>query len=188
MGTITANVMMTLNGVAGQPERWQFEYSSPEMHGLMGRQLASSTALLLGRRTYEDFVRYWPTPGAAGNPMSPVMNGLRKYVVSTTLRSAQWNNAEVVAGNVADRLRPLRAEPAGALNIIGSPTLVRSLLAAGLIDRVSLMVFPVVATGQPLFEGPASETGLELTHCQELPHGVLHLDYCPVRIDREGSS
>ena len=48
MGTITANVMMTLNGVAGQPERWHFEYSSPEMHGLMGRQLASSTALLLG--------------------------------------------------------------------------------------------------------------------------------------------
>ena len=68
MGAITANVMMTLNGVAGRPETWQFAYASPEMQELMERQLSSSTALLLGRVTYEEFVRYWPTAAAAGNP------------------------------------------------------------------------------------------------------------------------
>jgi dihydrofolate reductase len=189
MGTITANVMMTLNGVAGQPETWQFAYSSPEMQGLIGRQLSSSTALLLGRRTYEEFARYWPTNRAEGNPMSPAMNGLKKYVVSATLEHAEWNNSEIVAGDVASRLRSLRAEPEGDLSIVGSPTLVRSLLDAGLIDRLSLMVFPIVVeAGQRLFEGPASRTGLKLTRCHPLPRGVLQLDYSPIATDEEQSA
>lgn len=189
MGTITANVMMTLNGIAGRPEGWQFAYGSPEMQGLIEQQLSSSTALLLGRRTYEEFALYWPTTMAEGNPMRPAMNGLKKYVVSTTLEHAEWNNSEIVAGDIASRLRSLRAEPEDALSIVGSPTLVRSLLEAGLIDRLSLMVFPIVVeAGQRLFEGPASRTGLELTRCHPLPRGVLHLDYSPVAAGEEQSA
>ena len=117
------------------------------------------------------------------------MNGLKKYVVSTTLTQAEWNDSEIVSGNVVGRLRSLRAVPGSALSIVGSPTLVRSLLAAGLIDRLSLMVFPlVVETGQRLFESPASRTGLELARCHQLPRGVLQLDYRPVAAEEVKSA
>ena len=86
MGTITANTMITVNGVAEAPETWQFAHFSPEMAGVMLEQLSRSSGLVLGRRTYEDFVGYWLHVSAAENPMAAPINELPKYVVSNTLR------------------------------------------------------------------------------------------------------
>lgn len=176
MGTINANTMMTLNGVAGRPENWQGDYMSPQMMGLIAGALQTCSGLVLGRRTYDEFVRYWPEVDPTENPMAPLMNGLPKYVVTTTMKSAEWNNTQVVSDTEA--LASVRASTEGVLNIIGSPTLVRSLLEAGMVDELSLMVFPtVVNDGIPLFAGAETRTKLELQHCSELPLGVLHLTY-----------
>jgi dihydrofolate reductase len=180
MGTITANTMITVNGVAEAPETWQFEYFSPEMAGVILDQLSRSSGLVLGRRTYEEFVGYWPHVSAAENPMAPAINELPKYVVSNTLSATDWTPSKVVAGDVTAQLRELRDDADGELSIIGSPTLVRSLLGERLIDRLSLMVFPVVVeSGRSLFDGATTRAGLELLHADTLPNGVLHLAYQP---------
>lgn len=180
MGTITANTMVTVNGVAEAPETWQFAYFSPEMAGVMLEQLSRSSGLVLGRRTYEDFAGYWPHVSAAENPMAAPINELPKYVVSNTLRTTEWMPSQVVAGDVTAQLRGLRDEADGDLSIIGSPTLVRSLLDERLIDRLSLMVFPlVVESGRGLFDGVTTRAGLDLVHADTLPNGVLHLAYEP---------
>src|SRR5687768_11440583 len=137
MGTITANTMVTINGVAEAPESWQFPYSSPEMAGVILDQLSRSAGLLLGRRTYEEFVSYWPQVSPADNPMAPAMNSLPKYVVSSTPRSTDWTPSQLVTGDVTAQLQDLRDSIDGELSIIGSPTLVRSLLDEGLVDRLS---------------------------------------------------
>jgi dihydrofolate reductase len=87
-----------------------------------------------------------------------------------------------VAGDVTAQLQDLRDSVDGELSIIGSPTLVRSLLDEGLVDRISLMVFPIVVeTGRPLFDATTIRTGLELIHADTLPNGVLHVAYQPIR-------
>lgn len=181
MGAITANTMMTLNGVAGRPEAWQFNYASPPMMRVIAESLQSSAGLLLGRRTYEEFAQYWPHIGAEDNPMAPAMNGLPKFVVASTLAETSWENATLLPGaELANAIADLKVDITGVLNIIGSPTLVRSLLDLGLLDRLDLMVYPLVAEeGIRLFDGATTRTGLSLVACSELPNGVLHLTYEP---------
>jgi dihydrofolate reductase len=130
--------------------------------------------------TYQEFAQYWPTDQARDNPFAHAMNGLPKYVVSTTLAQADWNNSTIISGDVPRRLSQLKNDTTGDINLVGSPTLVGSLLDEDLIDQLSIMVFPlVIGSGRRLFENAARRTGLELTGCHQLPHGVLHLDYRP---------
>lgn len=190
-GSIAANVMVTLNGVAGRPESWQFAYASPEMMAVIGRSLGESKALLLGRRTYEEFVGYWPHVSAAENPMSPAMNELTKYVVTSTKAVPSWANTELVYGQgQLEQVCSLRDQLGGEMSIIGSPNLVRSLLEARMLDRLSLMVFPlIVESGDQLFEGIGSRNELELVSSVQLPKGVLHLEYRPMaRAGEESAS
>lgn len=183
VGAIAANTMMTLNGVAGRPEAWQFDYASPPMMRVIAESLQASAGLLLGRRTYEEFVQYWPHVSPEDNPMAPAMNGLPKFVVSSTLAETSWENSTLVPGaGLANAITDLKADVTGVLNIIGSPTLVRSLLDLGLLDRLDLMVYPLVAKeGIRLFDGATTRTGLSLIACSELPLGVLHLTFEPAR-------
>lgn len=181
MGDIVANTMVTLNGVAGSPETWQFDYVSEPMMQVMAESLHSSAGLLLGRRTYEEFAHYWPDADPRQNPMAPAMNGLPKYVVTSTLNAADWSNTQLVSGSdgLVD-LKELKTTTQGTLSIIGSPTLVRTLTEAGMVDEIRLMVYPLVLDeGIRLFEGAFQRTSLTLTRCAELPKGVLHLTYVP---------
>jgi dihydrofolate reductase len=181
MGDIVANTMVTLNGVAGRPETWQFDYVSDSMMQVVAESLGSSAGLLLGRRTYEEFAHYWPGADPNENPLAPVMNSMAKFVVSSTLTAADWINTHIVSGSDGlVELKELKAATHGTLSIIGSPTLVRSLTEAGMVDQLSLMVYPlVVDEGIRLFEGASQRSALELTECAELPNGVLHLTYVP---------
>src|SRR5262249_2540651 len=170
-------MFISLDGVIESPERWHFNRYSDEMGQDLGTRLESAGAMLLGRKTYEDFAAYWPQQGS-DVPFADINNNIRKYVISTTLKSANWKNTTVINGNVTAAVRQLKAESGGDLHVAGSATLVRWLLAAGLLDSVRLQVSPViVGSGLRLFPDGSTPAELVLVEAEPLPNGVLVLEY-----------
>jgi dihydrofolate reductase len=100
-GRISAGLLVTLDGVADGPEEWQMPYFHPEMGATIAAQLAAADVLLLGRRTYEESVGYWPHVTAADNPMAERMNTIPKLVASTTLDTVTWQNTALVDDDLA---------------------------------------------------------------------------------------
>jgi dihydrofolate reductase len=172
-------IFMSLDGVVESPDRWHFAYYSEEMGRELRTRLESAGAMLLGRVTYEEFAAYWPNqPGGA--PFVDLNNDIRKYVVSTTLDSAEWNNTTLIGRDVPEAIRELKRQPGGDLHVTGSPTLVRWLLHAGLLDELRVQLSPVVVgSGKRLFRDGGASIGLELVESTTLPHGVLALAYRP---------
>ena len=179
MRKIVANLFISLDGVVEAPEQWHFPYATDEMNEIIGAQAATAGALLLGRRTFEEFAAFWPHQGA-DNPMAAVLNSAPKLVASTTLPSAEvWANSTLVSGDVAAKLeQERRKDPDGGdISIIGSPTLVRSLLAAGSLDELRLLLHPiVVGSGARLFDVGA-RVPLALLDSRPIDSGVLYLTY-----------
>lgn len=176
MGRIAASLFMTLDGVVGEPERWQAPYFNDEMGATLGRAMATSEGFLLGRVTYEEWAGFWPNQGDE-NPMAEAMNRARKYVVSTTLKSVDWENSTLLEGEVPQAVASLKENVGTDLQISGSTTLVRSLLEAGLLDELRLMIHPVVvASGRRLFEEGDSYR-LQLTESTAFSTGVLATTY-----------
>jgi dihydrofolate reductase len=135
--------------------------------------------LLLGRVTYEGLAAFWPNqPG--GTPMVDYINSVRKYVVSTTLEEVGWNNSTLIKGSAAEEIGELKRRPGKDITILGSAALVRSLLRDGLLDRLDLMVHPVVlGSGKRLFENEGNERTLELVESKTFGTGVVSLTYRP---------
>ena len=144
----------------------------------MGREMAEAMArpgdMLFGRRTWQDFITAWGGL-TDGNPFTTRMNATTKYVVSRTLEDADaWQNSVLLRGDAAGAVAELKAQPGGDLGIIGSVSLVRSLHAAGLIDRYTLLICPLtLGSGARLFEGPAPLTEFELTSSVTTTKGVI---------------
>lgn len=144
MRKITAVEMVSLDGVMESPEEWAADYSDDEMAAANASGMAESDALLLGRATYEGLAAYWPNQ-PEGDPMVDYINTVPKFVVSTTLdEPLEWNNSTLVNGNVVDEITELKQQSGKNITIIGSGTLVRSLLLDGLLDELQLMVHPVI--------------------------------------------
>ena len=176
MGSIKANLFISLDGVIESPESWHFPYFNDEMGAVVGAQMAAADATLLGRTTYDEFAGYWPGADPA-DPFTAAMNGARKYVVSSTLTEATWENSSVVSGDVAAELTALKQDT--HLGTTGSATLVRWLLEQGLVDELHLLVHPiVVGHGKKLFEDGAT-VPLQLVSSQTFQTGVVHLVYGP---------
>jgi dihydrofolate reductase len=180
MRKIVAGLHMSLDGVIESPERWSFDYYCEEVgQSIKSRRDATGT-LLLGRNTYQEFAALWP--GQSGE-VADFMNNTPKLVASTTLTSADWTGSTLLAGDVATALTALKQDPdlpAGNITITGSATLVRSLVSAGVIDELHLMVCPiVVGSGKRLFTD-AGRTPLRLAGSETFPTGVAHLTYQPV--------
>ena len=136
--------------------------------------------LLLGRRTYQEFAPSWSTRTAAEDPGAPFMNGAPKFVVSATLQTADWNNSTILGSYSADTIRELKDRLDGNIYVSGSGTLVRAMLADGLIDELHLFVYPLAhGTGQRLFSDGGPEIKLALTGSEAYSNGVLHLTYMP---------
>ncbi len=175
MGSIKAGLFISLDGVTEAPDTWQFGYFNEEMGNTVGSLMASNDAILLGRRTYDEFADYWPNADAS-DPMTKQMNSTPKYVVSNTLTKADWENTTVVGGDdVYDKLRALKASQ--NLGMTGSGTLVRSLLPEGLIDELHLLVHPLaLGSGKRLFDGSA-KVPLKLVGSATFSTGVVHLVY-----------
>jgi dihydrofolate reductase len=147
----------------------------------VGEGFATSDALLMGRVLYEEWAAFWPNQDPEENPVAATMNGVRKYVVSTTLEGPlEWDNASLIGENVAEEISELKRQPGEDIVISGSGALVRSLLADGIIDELRLMVHPVVVgSGKKLFEEGEKQTALELVDSQTFATGVVYLTYKP---------
>jgi dihydrofolate reductase len=178
MRKVVASEFMSLDGVMESPEKWQFPYFNDEMGEALGTQMFASDALLLGRATYEEFAVAWPS--RSGNPFSEYMNNVPKFVVSTTLRKAEWNNSTLIKENIAEEITKLKQQPGKNISITGSGTLVQSLMQADLIDEYQLLVCPVVVgSGKRLFEDEGDQKALKLVDSKIFSTGVVYLAYQP---------
>jgi dihydrofolate reductase len=169
MGKITATAFITLDNVVQDPHLWSGEFQSEDTGELNTAVLRDADAMLLGRATYEGFAAAWPS--RSGDYFSDRFNSMPKYVVSNTLETADWNNTTIVDG--VDRIRELKADQ--NLLIWGSPTLVQSLLDAGLVDELVLLYSPIVrGEGVRLYRDGQSHK-LRVTEATQLSGGMLAL-------------
>jgi dihydrofolate reductase len=178
MGKIVSNFFMSLDGVVEAPDQWHTPYFNEEMGAAIGRGMETNRAFLMGRVLYEEWAGYWPDKGD-DDPFAEFFNSIQKYVVSNSLQTATWNNTTIVSGEVPQQLQEIKDQTDGDIVISGSPTLVRSLLDAGLVDELRVLVHPiVVGNGTRLFEHSTSH-GLELVAHEVFSTGVLNLTYAP---------
>lgn len=178
MGRIVSNFFISLDGVVEAPEQWHFPYFDDQMGAAVERAMERSEGVLMGRRLYSEWSTFWPEQGDEG--FAGIINSTPKYVVSSTLTGAEWNNSTVVPGaEAATRLAELKASTAGDLTMSGSATLARWLLANGLLDELNLLVHPIaVGHGQRLFEDTPTHP-LTLVRSEVFGSGVLDLTYAP---------
>ena len=175
---IVANFFVSLDGVVEAPDQWHYEYFDAEMGAVIAAGMDRADALLMGGTLYREWAAYWPANESAD--FGGFMNGIPKYVVSRTLERTDWANATLLREYPATRLRELKAQPGGDVVMSGSATLVRWLLAEGLLDELNLLVHPVVVgSGARLFPAGTPKVALELTGSRVFGSGVLYLVYRP---------
>ncbi len=137
-------------------------------------------AFLLGRRTYDIFAAAWPNATDPDDPVATKLNTLPKYVASTTLKDPEWANTTVLEGDVASAVRDLKGREGRELQVHGSGEFVRFLLENDLVDRLNLLVFPViVGAGRRLFPDSGIATGLALDESRTTGSGVTMSVYRP---------
>jgi dihydrofolate reductase len=180
MGSIHVHEFMTLDGVIDAPT-WTFDYGFlPRMGELIGAFTERSRGILLGRTTYEMFEPAWSTRTVEDDPGAPFFNDTTKYVVSGTLTEATWRNSEIIGPYDPDRIRRLKDEVDGDLYVSGSGTLVRAMLADGLVDELHLLVYPLTrGSGPRLFAEGAAPGKLSLAATESFENGVVYLAYRP---------
>lgn len=191
MGSITVTMWVTLDGVvqgvgrADEDTRggfahggWGRRYDDEVMSREMAKAMAEPGDMLFGRRTWQDFITAWGRL-TDGNPVTTHMNAATKYVVSRTLENADaWQNSILLRGDAVELVAKLKAQSDSDLGIIGSASLVRSLHAAALIDRYTLLICPLtLGSGARLFEGAAPPAEFELTGSVATTKGVIIAQY-----------
>ena len=177
MRKIVVSEFVSADGVMEAPDTWQFPFQTEEMGAITERQTRDTDAFLLGRVTYEVFAGFWPTMTNNEFGVADKWNSAPKYVVSTTLQKADWNNSTLIKSNVIEEIRKLKQQPGGKIAIIGSGILVHSLLDAGLIDAIEVLVHPLVlGKGIRLF-CDGYHAPLKLADSKILSNGVAYLAY-----------
>jgi dihydrofolate reductase len=180
MRKLVVTQFVSLDGVMENP-RWTFEFDrGDEGEKFKLDEVMDADALLLGRVTYEGFAEAWPDREDEEG-FADQMNEMAKYVVSTTLKAAEWNNSTVIGENVVEEIAKLKQQDGKDILVAGSNTLVDTLMENDLVDEYRLMVFPVVlGEGKRLFEGAATKRVLKLAETQAVgPDGVIVLTYHP---------
>lgn len=181
MRKVIASLFISLDGVVESPDQWQFAFDE-EMGAAMGRTLAETDTVLLGRVTYTEWASYWPT--STDEPFASWINRTPKYVASTTLGSVdEWSNSTLIKGPLADFVADLRQQDGGTIGTAGSPSLVRSMIEQNLLDELTLLIHPVIAGGgrKRLFADDAALTRLELIESQPTSSGVIIATYQPTQ-------
>jgi dihydrofolate reductase len=184
MGRIVVTEFVSLDGVVEAPGGgedfkhggWSFEISrGDEGDAFKLEETMSSTALLLGRKTYEGFAAAWPS---RDGEFADKFNSMPKYVVSRTLRNPEWNNTTVLEGDVLHAVAKLKEQLNGDIVVHGSPQLVQTLLEHDLIDELRLMVYPVVlGSGKRLWGETSDKKPLRLTESKTVGDGVSIIVY-----------
>src|SRR5690348_13647826 len=178
MGSIHVHEFISLDGVIDTPT-WTAGYGFvPEMGKVIGAVTGRARGILLGRTTYEMFEPAWSTRTVEEDPGAPFFNDTMKYVVSGTLATPTWRNSQVVGAYDPDAIRRLKDEVDGDLYVSGSVTLVRAMVADGLVDALHLFVYPLTrGSGPRLFPEDAAPAKLSLAACEPYENGVVYLAY-----------
>ncbi|WP_433167112.1 dihydrofolate reductase family protein [Kribbella sp. CA-247076] len=142
MRNLILTTYISLDGVIENPQNWSMKYFSDDAGQLATEILTGADGLLQGRATYEGFAQNWAEPGE--DDFSRHMYGMRKYVVSSTLTEAGWNNSRLLTGDLVQEVTKLKAEDGGAILSYGFGSVAHTLLAAGLVDTLHLWVHPVI--------------------------------------------
>jgi len=184
MATITASMFMALDGVVDPGVgNWHFPYFNDEMGAAVDRT-HDADVMLFGRVTYDSFAGAWPGREAAGDEdaeFAKKLGDMRKIVISRQPLQFTWRNSEQLQGSLFDAVAALKADPAiNKIALSGSVSVVRQLLAVGLLDELHLFVHPALAgTGLRLFQDDAPEQPLRLLSSEPFATGVIHLVYAP---------
>jgi dihydrofolate reductase len=181
MRKIVNATYMTLDGDITNMQDWHMDYFGKEATSAAQAQLASSDALIMGRRTYEGFAPAW-TERAGTDEFADRMNGIRKYVVSSTLTAPDWNNTTVISGDVVAEVRKLKEQPGADILQYGFGTVSRLLLDNGLIDEVRIWLHPVMsgrAKPQDLLYHDGIQSRFTLNGTEVHSTGMIILSYAP---------
>jgi dihydrofolate reductase len=182
MRKLVASFFISLDGVVQGPgpedgfelAGWTMPYWDDDIAAFIQAGMEAADTLLLGRVTYQGFAAAF---ASSTGPDAEIMNNYRKYVVSTTLEQAEWNNSSLIKGNVAEEVAKLKQQPGRDIGMSGSGTLVQSLLQEGLIDELNLLIYPVVVgRGKRLFQDGSNLT-LKLKQSKTSSSGVLLTTY-----------
>ena len=181
MGALHVHEFMSLDGVVDAPS-WTFDYGfDPKMGELLGAVCERCDSILLGRTTYEMFEPAWSTRTAEDDPGAPFFNDTMKYVVSGTLTEPTWRNSKIIGAYDPDTIRGLKDEVDADMYVSGSITLVRAMLADGLVDELHLFVYPLtLGSGPRLFADGAAPSRLSLATTDAYDNGVVYLNYRPL--------
>jgi len=193
MSKIVVFELISLDGVIQAPGRpgedgrggfehagWAASYADPIMGKAAGESMATTDALLFGRRTYEDFYSVWPKR-TDDNPFTEVLNNTQKYVASTTLTEPlPWINSTLLMGDAAEAVAKLRKKAGKNIVVLGSGELVKSLMRRNLVDEYVLQIHPLVlGSGRRLFNDGDSFAALELVDTKTTTTGVVIATYRP---------
>ncbi|MFJ8937199.1 dihydrofolate reductase family protein [Streptomyces sp. NPDC102365] len=183
MRKINAGLFISLDGVVEAPDQWHFPYFNDEMGAAVGATFGSADTMLFGRKTYDTFAGAWPEREAAGGEdagFAKQLGDMRKIVVSKRRLAFEWRNSEQLEGDLVGTVTALKNEEGGGIALSGSVSVVRQLLAAGLLDELHLLVHPIaVRKGMRLFEEGESAVPLTLISSETFSTGVLNLVYGP---------
>ena len=180
MATIGVHEFTTLDGVIDAPT-WTFDYPfDPKMGEAIAAFMGGCQSILLGRRTFEMFAPAWSQRRAADDPGAPFMNDSPKYVVAGSPPAVEWNNSTVIGPYDPASIRQLKDRVDGGIYVSGSGTLVRAMLADGLVDELLLFVYPIaLGSGPRLFADGDPPCHLDLVACESYTNGVVRLSYQP---------
>jgi dihydrofolate reductase len=177
MRSLIVTEFLSLDGVMEDPA-WTGPYWNDEIAKFKTDETTTSDALLLGRVTYQGFAAVWPQ---SPDPGAVYFNSVRKYVVSMTLDSAEWNNSTLIKHDIVQAITNLKQQSGQAITVHGSAALVQTLMQHGLVDRYHLLVYPVVVgSGKRLF-GEGVAVTLRLVESHTFSSGVMALVYEPDR-------
>ena len=174
MRKVVAYELLSLDGVAEQPDEFITDWDEA-MRDNLGRVISTQDAVILGRRTYDDWAAFWPASDI--EPFASFINGVEKFVATSTAPGQTWANATVIDGALPDFVTELKRQSSGDIGVHGSIALTQSLLEVGLVDELRLVIAPAVHMhGRKLFDRGLSRR-LTLTRHVVSPAGYLLLDF-----------
>jgi dihydrofolate reductase len=183
MRKIVASLFIALDGVVEAPDQWHFPYFNDEMGAAVGAALGVADTMVFGRKTYDSFAGAWPGREAAGEAdagFAKALGDMRKIVASRHELELEWRNSEQLRGDLVETVAALKREPGGIIALSGSVSVVRQLLAAGLLDELHLLVHPIaVRKGMRLFDEGDEAVPLRLISSQTFATGVVYAVYGP---------
>ena len=184
MRKLVVSEWMTLDGVfdADTMNTWWIPYESVERQEYIKEGILACDAMLYGHTTYQMLAPYWSSQKNDENGPAAKLNSVRKYVVSSSLKQAEWNNSTIIQENVVEEISRLKQQPGGDILITGSATLVQFLMETDLIDEYRFLVQPIVmGSGKRFFKDEMHMTRLKLVSVKTLPLGVMALVYQPIK-------